>query len=67
MLTDNLKILLASTNALAIKAQNFHWNVEGADFPQYHSFYLPGFFTTITACLTAHQVANDGSGTSNQT
>jgi starvation-inducible DNA-binding protein len=46
MLTDNLKILLASTNALAIKAQNFHWNVEGADFPQYHSFF-DNFYTEV--------------------
>lgn len=39
MLTDNLKILLATTNALSIKAQNFHWNVEGDNFPQYHAFF----------------------------
>jgi starvation-inducible DNA-binding protein len=39
MLSDNLKILLASTNALSIKAQNFHWNVEGDNFPQYHDFF----------------------------
>jgi starvation-inducible DNA-binding protein len=38
MLSDSLKTLLASTNALAIKAQNFHWNVEGSNFPQYHKF-----------------------------
>lgn len=39
MLTDNLKILLASTQAFAIKSQNFHWNIEGSNFPQYHEFY----------------------------
>ena len=39
MLADNLKVLLASTQAFAIKAQNFHWNVEGSDFPQYHAFF----------------------------
>ncbi|MFN9902608.1 MAG: Dps family protein, partial [bacterium] len=22
-----------------IKAQQFHWNVEGPDFPQYHEFF----------------------------
>ena len=38
MLAENLKVLLASTNVLAIKAQNFHWNVEGSNFPQYHEF-----------------------------
>ena len=39
MLSDNLKVLLASTQSFAIKSQNFHWNVEGRDFPQYHGFY----------------------------
>ena len=39
MLSDNLKVLLASTQAFAIKSQNFHWNVEGSNFPQYHAFF----------------------------
>ena len=39
MLSDNLKVLLASTQSFAIKSQNFHWNIEGSDFPQYHLFY----------------------------
>ena len=39
MLSDNLKILLASTQSFAIKSQNFHWNIEGSNFPQYHKFY----------------------------
>lgn len=39
MLTDTLKTLLATAYALSIKAQNFHWNVEGPNFPQYHSFF----------------------------
>lgn len=39
MLSDSLKTLLASTQAFAIKSQNFHWNIEGRDFPQYHEFY----------------------------
>jgi starvation-inducible DNA-binding protein len=39
MLSDNLKVLLASVNSLSIKAQNFHWNVEGSNFPQYHEFF----------------------------
>lgn len=39
MLADNLKILLASTQSFAIKSQNFHWNIEGSNFPQYHEFY----------------------------
>jgi starvation-inducible DNA-binding protein len=39
MLSDNLKVLLASTQSFAIKSQNFHWNVEGSNFPQYHDFF----------------------------
>ena len=39
MLSDNLKVFLASTQSFAIKSQNFHWNVEGSNFPQYHAFF----------------------------
>lgn len=39
MLADDLKTLLASTYAFAIKAQHFHWNIEGPNFPQYHEFF----------------------------
>ena len=36
-LIDALKVLEASTVALKYKAHGFHWNVEGDDFPQWHS------------------------------
>ena len=39
MLADNLKTLLASIYGFSIKAQYFHWNVEGDNFPQYHEFF----------------------------
>lgn len=39
MLSDSLKVLLASSYVFAIKAQNFHWNIEGPNFPQYHEFF----------------------------
>jgi len=39
MLADNLKVLLASTEVFSLKSRNFHWNIEGSDFPQYHAFY----------------------------
>ena len=41
-LTEQLKIVLASTFSYYLKAHNFHWNVEGKDFPQYH-----GLFETV--------------------
>lgn len=39
MLTDDLKTLLATQYAFVIKAQFFHWNVEGSDFSQLHKFF----------------------------
>lgn len=38
MLADSLKVLLGTSYAFVIKAQNFHWNIEGPNFPQYHAF-----------------------------
>ena len=39
MLVDDLKTLLSTQYAFVIKAQNFHWNVEGPDFSQLHKFF----------------------------
>ena len=36
---NQLKIAFASQYAFAIKAQNFHWNVEGSDFYQLHKLF----------------------------
>ena len=36
---NQLKIAFASQYAFAIKAQNFHWNVEGSDFYQLHQLF----------------------------
>ena len=36
---EDLKTLLATAYAFVIKAQFFHWNVEGPDFSQYHKFF----------------------------
>ena len=50
MLVDEMKVVLASNFALYLKAANFHWNVEGADFPQYHAFldnYYNDIYSTI--------------------
>jgi len=38
MLADSLKILLGTSYVFVIKTQNFHWNIEGPNFPQYHEF-----------------------------
>ena len=34
-----MKKVLADTFALYLKAHNYHWNVEGSNFPQYHEFF----------------------------
>ena len=39
MLADALKTLLATEYAFVVKAQLFHWNVEGPDFAQLHEFF----------------------------
>ena len=39
MLADSLNILLATEYAFVIKAQQFHWNVEGPDFGELHEFF----------------------------
>jgi starvation-inducible DNA-binding protein len=38
-LVEKMKVLLASTFSLYLKAHNYHWNVTGPDFGQYHEFF----------------------------
>lgn len=38
-LIEKMKVVLASTFAAALKAQAYHWNVIGPDFPQLHDFF----------------------------
>jgi len=45
-LIQQLKVILGTNFALYLKAHGYHWNIEGANFPQYHSF-LDGFYTDI--------------------
>lgn len=39
MLADTLKVVLATTAVYKIKAQQFHWNVEGPMFHQLHEMF----------------------------
>ena len=45
-LIQQMKVALADTFAFYLKAHNFHWNVEGSDFQQYHSF-LDGLYNEV--------------------
>ena len=38
-LVNRMKVVLATTFTFYLKAQYYHWNVEGADFAQYHKFF----------------------------
>jgi starvation-inducible DNA-binding protein len=38
-ITNPLKIAFADTYAFYVKAQNYHWNVEGPLFAMYHDFF----------------------------
>ena len=38
-LRELMKKVLADTFAMYLKAHNYHWNVEGVNFPQYHEFF----------------------------
>jgi len=38
-LTDALKVVLADTFAFYLKIHNYHWNVTGPDFYEYHIFF----------------------------
>jgi starvation-inducible DNA-binding protein len=33
-----MKVILATNFSLYLKAHNYHWNIEGKDFPQFHGF-----------------------------
>lgn len=47
-LIQQLKVILATNFCLYLKTHNYHWNIEGKDFPQYHSF-LDGLYNDIWA------------------
>lgn len=38
-LINSLKVALATSYAFQLKAHNYHWNVTGADFKQYHELF----------------------------
>lgn len=38
-LAEKLKVLLASTFSFYLKAHNYHWNVTGPNFGEYHEFF----------------------------
>ena len=47
-LIQQLKVILGTNFALYLKSHNYHWNIEGPTFPQYHDF-LNNFYTEVFA------------------
>lgn len=51
-LAQALKEALADTFSMYLKAHNFHWNVTGPDFAQYHAF-LEGVYNELWLAVDA--------------
>jgi len=45
-LIQQLKVILGTNFALYLKSHNYHWNIEGPNFPQYHDF-LNNFYNDV--------------------
>lgn len=52
-LVEKLKVVLASAVSLSIKAQNYHWNVTGPNFIQYHEF-LGEFYQMVGSSVDVY-------------
>ena len=48
-LADSLKVVLASSFGFYLKAHNYHWNVEGENFNDYHTFFATIYNEVWTA------------------
>jgi starvation-inducible DNA-binding protein len=51
-LIQSLKVCLANSFTFYLKVQNYHWNVEGADFFQYHTMFET-IYTEVYASIDA--------------
>lgn len=49
-LIEKLKIVLASAFSLYLKAHNYHWNVTGQNFGEYHNFFSE-YYTAVHASV----------------
>jgi starvation-inducible DNA-binding protein len=57
VLIERMKVLLASTFALYLKSHNYHWNITGPNFAQYHEFF-GNFYEEVHASVdtTAEEI-----------
>ena len=49
-LVQQMKVYLADNVSFGMKTQQYHWNVEGDDFPQYHDF-LGDLYTEVDGAI----------------
>lgn len=49
-LIEKLKVILASSFSLYLKAHNYHWNVTGPNFSEYHNFFSD-YYTAVHASV----------------
>lgn len=59
--TDQLKKVLAETYGLMLKTQNYHWNVEGPNFPGLHALFMAQYSELFLAVdLIAERIRSLG-------
>jgi len=61
-LISQMKVILASSFSFYLKAHNYHWNVTGPNFAQYHTFF-GDLYTEVWESLdtTAEEIRKLGS------
>jgi starvation-inducible DNA-binding protein len=61
-LISQMKVVLATSFSLYLKAHNYHWNVTGPNFAQYHTFFQE-LYTDIWESVdtTAEEIRKLGS------
>ncbi len=53
MLADTLRKIVSDSYVLYFKAHSYHWNVEGPDFAQYHTF-LKNFYEEVFESIDSY-------------
>lgn len=52
-LVEQMKVVQATAFSLYLKAHNYHWNVTGPNFAQYHEFF-GDFYNDVWASVDTH-------------
>jgi starvation-inducible DNA-binding protein len=52
-LVEKLKVVLGTAFSLYLKAHNYHWNVTGPNFSEYHEFFSD-YYTAVHASIDVY-------------